>query len=179
MKKLEKYWWLTLIRGIVLLVLAFFTFRHPVNALVGLAVYLGIGLLFNGIAQTSMAIMTKDSTEGWGWILAGGIFEIVFAFILLSNPLLTATTLPFVLGFWIIVYGVMTFANSFPARKAGMPNWWLGLISGVLSILLGILISNNLLFGALTITVWIGIAFLIAGIVVIAEAFALKALKYK
>ena len=40
-----------------------------------------------------------DGDEGWGWILAGGIFEIVFAFILLSNPLLTATTLPFVLGF--------------------------------------------------------------------------------
>ena len=177
MKKLEKYWWLTLIRGIVLILLAFFTFRHPVNALVGLAIYIGIGLLFTGITQTAMAIMAKDTTENWGWVLAGGIFEIVFAFILLTNPLLTATTLPFILGFWVIVYGVMTFANSFPARKAGMSNWWLGLISGILSVILGILISNNLLFGAFTITVWIGIALLIAGIVVISEAFALKSLK--
>lgn len=177
MKKIEKYWWLTLIRGIVLIVLAFFTFIHPISALVGLAIYIGIGLLFTGITQTAIAMMTKDSTENWGWVLAGGIFEIVFAFILLSNPLLTATTLPFILGFWVIVYGVMTFANAFPARKAGMSNWWLGLIGGILSVLLGILISNNLLFGAFTITVWIGIALLIAGIVVITEAFVLKALK--
>ena len=48
--------------------------------------------------------ISRDSLPNWGWGLAGGLFDIIFALILLSNPALTATTLPFVVGFWIIIY---------------------------------------------------------------------------
>jgi uncharacterized membrane protein HdeD (DUF308 family) len=44
MKNQFKYWWLILLRGIILIALAWYVFVNPVGALVGLALYIGIGL---------------------------------------------------------------------------------------------------------------------------------------
>ena len=177
MKTLQKLWWITLLRGIILLMLAFFVFRHPANALIGVAIYIGVSLLFTGILQTGASIGFKDSFPNWGWILAGGLLDIVFGFVLLSNPALTAASLPFVVGFWIIVSGIMSFADAFQSKKEEAPLWWLGLLSGVLSVVIGYMIMSNLLFGALAITTWMGIGFAIVGIVNIVIGLKLKTLK--
>ena len=177
MKTLQKLWWFTLLRGIILVILAFFVFRHPANALLGVAIYIGISLLITGILQTGASIGFRDSFPNWGWILAGGLLDIVFGFVLLSNPALTAASLPFVIGFWIIVSGIMSFADAFQSKKEEAPLWWLGLLSGVLSVVIGYMIMSNLLFGALTITTWMGIGFAIVGIVNIVIGFKLKSLK--
>lgn len=177
MKTLQKLWWFTLLRGIILLILAFFVFRHPANALMGVAIYIGISLLITGILQTGASIGFRDSFPNWGWVLAGGLLDIVFGFVLLSNPALTAASLPFVVGFWIIVSGIMSFADAFQSKKEEAPLWWLGLLSGVLSVVIGYMIMSNLLFGALAITTWMGIGFAIVGIVNIVIGFKLKSLK--
>ncbi len=177
MKTLIKLWWLTLLRGIVLLVLAFYVFAQPVSALISIAIYIGISLLFTGISQAIMSVVSRDSNERWQWGLAGGLIEALFAIILLSNPGITAASLSFIVGFWIIVFGVMTFVNAFESRKAGVSNWALGLLSGLISILIGFVISNNLLVGSIAITIWIGIGFLVAGIVSISMALAIRSLK--
>ena len=130
MNSLNKLWWVTMLRGIVFVLLAFFIFRHPVNALIGVAIYIGIVLLITGILQTAVSVGVKDTLPNWGWVLAGGLIDIVFGFVLLSNPVLTASTLPFVVGFWIIVSGIMSFADAFQSRKEGNSSlgfrdaWW-------------------------------------------------------
>jgi uncharacterized membrane protein HdeD (DUF308 family) len=55
-----------------------------------------------------------------------------------------------------------------------MPAWWLGLISGILTVIVGYFITSNILFGAIAITIWIGIGFLIAGIVNVMLSFRMK-----
>ena len=177
MKTINKLWWLTLLRGIILILLAFFVFRHPISALIGIAIYIGISLLFTGITQTILSLISKNSNENWGWGFAGGLIEILFAIILLSNPAITAATLPFIVGFWIIVSGAMTLSNAFQIKKEGVANWWWDVISGLLSIVIGFIISNNLLAGSIAITIWIGIGFLLAGFVSIKAAIAIKSVK--
>ena len=177
MKTLNKYWWLTLIRGVVLIILAILVFRHPLGALVGIAMYLSISLLFIGITQVFISIAAKDTQENWGRTLAVGLIDIFIAFILLSNPAVTAATLPFVVGFWLIVAGVMHFVNAFQDKKEGASYWWLGLIGGVFTIFIGFVLTNNLLAGTLAITYWIGFGFMLAGIVNIGLAIGLKSLK--
>jgi len=177
MKTLQKLWWITLLRGIILLMLAFFVFRHPANALIGVAIYIGVSLLFTGILQTGASIGFRESFPNWGWILAGGLLDIVFGFVLLSNPALTAATLPFVIGFWIIISGIMSFADSFQSKKEGNSLWGLSMLGGVLSVIVGYFIMSNIIVGALTITTWMGIGFLIIGIVNIVIGFNLKTLK--
>jgi uncharacterized membrane protein HdeD (DUF308 family) len=177
MKSLQKLWWFTLLRGIILVLLAFFVFRHPLNALVGVAVYIGISLLITGIVQTGASFSLRNTVANWGWGLAGGLIDLLFGFVLLSNPAMTAASLPFVVGFWIIVSGIMSLADAFQSRKEEGSLWGFGMVSGVLSIVIGYFITNNTLMGMLAITTWMGVGFLLAGILNIVIGFKLKTLK--
>ena len=176
MKNKFKHWWMTLIKGIILILLAFFVFRHPIGTLVGLAVYVGVSLLITGILLIISSLSLRKCDDNWGWQLAEGIMDVLFGFVLLSNPGITAAIFPFVVGFWMMIYGVIIFAGSFKAKKEGDDNWWLGLIGGILTVLLGYFITANLLAGAIAITVWLGIGLLVAGIVTIAISMKLRKL---
>jgi uncharacterized membrane protein HdeD (DUF308 family) len=85
MKNQFKYWWLILLRGIILIALAWYVFVNPVGALVGLALYIGIGLLITGIFEISTALSLRKVNDNWGWNLAGGIIDGLFGLVLLSN----------------------------------------------------------------------------------------------
>lgn len=174
MNTFTKYWWLALVKGILLILLAFFVFRHPVDALVGVAIYIGFTLLLTGIVEIMGSIAVKDIVPKWGWGLFGGILDVIFGIILLSNPALSAATFPFIIGFWIIFYGVMTFAGSFTEKRNGNTNWWIGVLYGLLSIFIGFMITNNLMVGIMAITWWMGLGFLLAGIINITIGISLK-----
>lgn len=171
---IKKYWWLALLRGIVLTILAIYIFQHPLSALVGIAIYISISLLFTGISQIIVSLASKDTVEDWGWGLAGGIVDIIFAIVLLSNPGISAASLPFAVGFWLIFSGAMIFVNSFRSKKEGSSSWGMEMFSGVLSVLAGYMISSDLFVGTFAITSWIGFGFLMAGIANIIMAFRLK-----
>lgn len=176
MKEKAKNWWLMLIKGIILIVLSFFVFNHPIGSLVGLALYIGIALLFTGITIILASLMVRKYDDNWGWRLAEGIFDVIFAIVLLSNPGITAAIFPFIIGFWMIVYGVMIFVGAFSAKKEGDSNWWMSLIGGILTVMFGWIIMTNILAGAIAITMWIGIALLIFGIINISVSLRLKKL---
>lgn len=176
MKEAMKYWWLVLIRGIILIVLSFFIFGHPVSALVGLAIYIGISLMVTGVLLITTALSNRKSDDQWGWTLASGVIDVIFAFILLSNPAITATVFPFVVGFWMIFYGVSLFTGSFSAKKAGDNNWWISLLGGILTVIFGYIIMTDILTGAIAITFWIGAGFLLFGFINLSIAFRMKKL---
>ena len=176
MKEILKYWWMVLLKGIILIILAFFVFQHPADALVGLALYLGISLFIIGILLIGFALSVRKVDDNWGWRLAEGILDLIFAFVLLSNPEVTAAVFPFVVGFWMMVYGVMLFSGSFRLKKDGDANWWMSLLIGILTILFGYLITSNLMAGAIAVTTWMGLGFLLAGILNVAGSFKMKKL---
>ena len=176
MKEALKYWWLVLIKGIILVVLSFFIFGHPVSALVGLALYIGISLMVTGVLLVITSLSNRQADDQWGWKLAEGIMDVVFAFILLSNPAITATVFPFVVGFWMIFYGIMLFVGSFGNKKDGDKNWWVNLIGGILNVFVGYIIMNDVIAGAFAITFWIGFGVLIFGLVNISAALRMKSL---
>jgi uncharacterized membrane protein HdeD (DUF308 family) len=174
MKKKFKNWWLVLIKGVILVLLGFYIFRHPVDALVGLTLYVGITLLITGITLVIAALSFRKSSDTWGWRLAEGILDIVFALVLLSNPAVTAAVFPFVVGFWIIVYGVIFIVDSFSDKKEGAGDWWMGLVGGIAGVIIGYFVTSNPIAGAITVTFWIGLGFLLLGIVNIAASFRMK-----
>lgn len=176
MKNKAKNWWLVLIKGIILILLSFFVFQHPIESLVGLALFVGISLLLTGIFIIIAAISVSKYDDNWGWRLAEGIMDVIFAIVLLSNPGITAAVFPFIVGFWMIVYGIMVFSGSFKSKKEGDGNWWLSLLGGILTVLFGWFVMTDFFTGAVAITIWIGLGFLILGIVNIVISMKLKKL---
>ena len=121
-ERIFKNWWLVLIKGIILIILSFIIFRHPVGTRVGITLYMGIGLLITGIILIIAAIASRNQLENWGWRLAEGILDVLIGFLLLANPGITAAFIPFIIGFWIIFYGIMLFTDAFGSRKTGISN---------------------------------------------------------
>ena len=175
MKNALNHWWIFLIKGIILILLAIFTFQHPIDTLVGLALYIGIAALFMGVFLIYSSL-SGPRDEGWGWILATGLLDVFFGIILLANPMISATALPLVIGFWILVNGISTFVGSFASKKDGNADWWFDLLMGVLIVLSGLIISTDFLSGALVITFWIGFALLLAGVFSIRAALRMRKL---
>lgn len=176
MKNKAKNWWLMLLKGIVLIIISFLVFKHPVGSLLGLATIIGFAWLFTGIFLITAAIMVREIDENWGYRLAEGIIDVLFAVVLLSNPGVTAAVLPFIVGFWIIVSGVTTFSGSFKAKKEGDSNWGLSLIGGILTILIGWFVMTDFFAGAVVITIWIGLGILLLGIVNVVLSLRMKKL---
>ncbi|MBN3519351.1 DUF308 domain-containing protein [Algoriphagus lutimaris] len=170
----NKYWWLGVLKGIVFIILAFFVFRHPLDTLLGLAIYIGISFLFTGIMEIIGSFTISKLAPKWGWILVGGILDLIFGIIFLSNPLISASTIPFVIGIWLMVRGIFLFVDSFGAKKSGVPNWGLMMIGGIIISIFGYSISFNMLMGVLTVTSWMGFGLLIIGVFSIIEGFGLK-----
>jgi len=177
MKEALNYWWMVLIKGILMILLSILIFANPSGTLLGLALYMGIVLLITGLLMIITAISTRKLDSDWGWKLTEGILELIFGFILLSNPAITAAVLPFVVGFWMLFYGIMLFVGSFSLKKAGDSNWWLGLIGGILTALFGYIIMTDFMSGMIAITVWFGIGFMVFGLVNVFRSFSMKNLK--
>ena len=167
-------WWLILIKGIVLILLAFLVFNHPVGALVGIALYLGIGLLLSGAVLIAAAIAARNVLENWRWRLAEGILDVFIGMMLLANPGVTAAVIPFLVGFWISFYGIILFADAFGSKKAGIGNWWGELIAGIVTVMIGFAIAFHPAIGLIAITTMIGISLLVVGVYNVIWSFNIR-----
>ena len=111
--------------------------------------------------------------DNWGWKLAEGMLDVLFGIVLIANPEITAVVIPFMIGFWVMFYGVLVTVNAFSLKKFS----WALMLAGILTIILGyIIIFHPIIFG-LTISVWVGITLLFVGISNVFFAFDIKKVK--
>lgn len=109
---------LLFISGAASLVLAVLAFRHLGDAIWLLAIWVGIGFIFRGVAEAASAISDHD-TPGRGWQIAMGIITLIAGVIVLAYPISSLGTLTLVVGIWLIIVGVTEIVASFGIRKAG------------------------------------------------------------
>lgn len=168
--QLKSRWYLQLIKGIVLILLAILIFRSPVGALLTWALYIGLGLILSGIVIVILGFSAKGILPNWGWRVFEGVIDIFLGFILMANPAVTVAVLPFVVGFWGAFYGVMLFIDAFSNKG----NTGIQMVSAILIFLLSTTIMFNPLFIGLTFAIWFGILFLTAGIFNVINSFSNK-----
>lgn len=109
---------LLFISGAASLVLAVLAIRHIGDAILLLAIWIGIGFVFRGVATAAAAISDHD-TPARGWEIFIGIVTVIAGIILLAYPFTSLGTLLYVTGFWLIFVGVMEIIASFGIKKAG------------------------------------------------------------
>lgn len=153
-------WYLQLLKGIIMILLAILVFMSPGDALLGWAVYIGIGLIVAGIFIMILGFSTRGIEENWGWRIFEGIIDIFLGFVLLAHPALTAETLPFVVGFWGSFYGILLFVDAF----SGTGNSGIKLISGILIFLASLTMMFNPLLGGMSLALWFAVVLLLGGL---------------
>lgn len=105
------------ISGAAALILAVLCFRSIQNSILLLAIWIGVGFIFRGVATAVSAISDPD-TPGRGWEIFVGIISLIAGIVVLASPFPSLATLTIVVGAWLVVIGVFEIVASFGIRKA-------------------------------------------------------------
>jgi uncharacterized membrane protein HdeD (DUF308 family) len=110
---------LLFLSGGLSLVLGVLALRHLGEgyAILLLAIWIGIGFIFQGVAEASLAIGFRG-LPGRGWHIFMGIVSIIAGLIVLAWPFDSIVVLALVTGVSLIVLGIMQVGWSLQARKA-------------------------------------------------------------
>ncbi|RFZ12870.1 acid-resistance membrane protein [Mycobacterium marinum] len=108
---------LLFISGAASLILAVLAFRHFGNAVLLLAIWIGIGFIFRGVATTVSAI-SDPTLPGRGWSIFIGVISLIAGVVVMGAPFESIITLAIVVGVWLVVIGAFEVVSSFGIRKA-------------------------------------------------------------
>ena len=110
---------LLFISGAASLILALLCFRHfgEGYAILLLAIWIGVGFIFRGVA-TSISAISDPTLPGRGWQIFLGVISLLAGIVMLASPLQTLAILTLVVGVWLIVIGVFEIVSSFGIRSA-------------------------------------------------------------
>lgn len=108
---------LLFLSGAAALILAVLCFRSLQESILLLAIWIGIGFIFRGVA-TAVSAISDPTLPGRGWEMFIGVISLIAGVILLASPFESLATLTMVVGIWLIVLGVFEIVSAFGIRKA-------------------------------------------------------------
>jgi len=171
---LARNWWALLIRGIAAVIFGLLAFFWPGATGFALVILFGAYAFVDGIFALISAVRAAESHQRWIAFALEGIIGLIIAAITLFHPLITAIALYYTIAIWAILTGILELVGAFQLRSL-IPNEWMLIIGGILSIVFGVLLAVYPLPGILTVIYLIGFYALLFGIVLIVFAFRLKA----
>jgi uncharacterized membrane protein HdeD (DUF308 family) len=111
---------LLFISGAACLVLAVLAFRHfgsdPLVAILLLAIWIGVGFIFRGMATTVSAI-SDPALPGRGWAIFLGVVSLLAGIVVIASPFESLWVLTLVVGIWLVVIGAFETVSSFRMRS--------------------------------------------------------------
>jgi uncharacterized membrane protein HdeD (DUF308 family) len=173
---LTDHWWLFLIRGIAAIIFGVLAFAWPGVTLVVLVLFFGAFALVDGIASLIAAITGRGATSPRWWLAIVGLVGIAAGLLTFFWPGLTALVLLYFIAGWAIAMGVFQIIGAIQLRKE-IDNEWLLILSGVVSVLFGILLLVMPGTGLLALVWLIAIDAIIFGALVI--GFGLRLRKHR
>jgi len=108
---------LLFISGAAALILAVLCFRSLANSILLLAIWIGIGFIFRGVA-TAVSAISDPTLPGRGWAIVIGVISLIAGVVMLASPFASLATLALVVGIWLVVLGVFEVASAIGLRKA-------------------------------------------------------------
>ncbi len=109
---------LNFISGVASVILGILAFRHfgQGYAVLLLAIWIGIGFIFRGVAAVGSAV-SEPKFPGRGWAIFFGVISIIAGIVVLAYPFDSIVTLALVVGIWLIILGVMEVISGFGMRS--------------------------------------------------------------
>jgi uncharacterized membrane protein HdeD (DUF308 family) len=153
--------------GILIGVLALF---FPGVTILSAALFLGIGLVVQGIVEIAAAIRGGAGTTGRGWLVAFGVLALAAGVLVLFVPSTGVLVLVWGLILWFAVAGVNDLVAAASAREHRGWNIAMGIISLVAALVL--LFSPGTAVGV--IALFIALGFILRGGVAVGLALSMR-----
>lgn len=143
LKESVKYWWLSLIIGVLAVIVGVWSISAPLTTIGILTVFFAVSLLISGLFDIIFSVSNRKNLDGWGWTLALGIFSVAFSFILLSSPIESMLILVALAGFWVMFASITCISGSIEMQRAGMKDWGWLLTFGILGVIFSLILITS------------------------------------
>ncbi|MFD0886108.1 HdeD family acid-resistance protein [Streptosporangium algeriense] len=174
MEELARTWWVYLVRGVCAILFGVLALVWPAITVLALVTVFGAYAIVDGV----FALFGAGRGAGLGsrgWMIFYGVVSILTGIAVFVWPGVTALVLLFFIAAWAVVTGVLEIVAGIRLRKA-TANEWMFILSGALSVLLGVLLFIRPAPGALALVWLIGIMAIVYGIALVALSFRIKGL---
>jgi uncharacterized membrane protein HdeD (DUF308 family) len=168
-------WWLVLLRGVVLLILGGYLLFRPATSMDILTKVLGIYLVAEGVIALLVALLGKTPSRGWTavrgvLVILAGIFVFAHSTVVAE---VAAELVLYLIAFVAILSGILDIVAAIQDRKEMEGEGWL-ILSGVLTILFGVLLAMAPLTFGLVLVRILGAFAILSGISFIVLAFRMR-----
>lgn len=173
LKGLSKQWGWFALRGVLAVIFAFLCFTGPIATAWALTIFWGAFVLVQGVVSLTVGWRVHKSGMRWWPYLIFGLLGIVAAIAVLLWPQISMVVLVYVIAFWAVLGGVSEVVAAIRLRKVIDREWAL-VISGLVSVVFGILLLIQPFEGIVALVWLIGFFTLCAGIISFALAWNLR-----
>jgi uncharacterized membrane protein HdeD (DUF308 family) len=173
---LSRNWWVLALRGVLGILFGIGAFVWPGIALAALVLVFGAYAFVDGIFAVVAGIGMRRQIDRWWLIVLEGAAGIILGVLTFLSPGITALILLSFIALWAILTGVFEIATALQLRKL-IENEWLLILSGVVSIIFGILLIVFPGSGMLSLVWLIGAYALFFGILTLVLSFRLRGMR--
>ena len=159
-----KHWWLMLIAGLLCLVMGIVVFVFPLESYVTLAILFGVMMMAVGAIQLIIASTSANYLTMRGYVVVGGVLDLMLGIFLCIYPGVTLVALPLMLGVWMLYNSFIIIAFGGDMETFRLGGSGLVVAGGVILLLLSVLVLLNPLgAGIPTVIIIAGIGLLVLG----------------
>lgn len=169
---LARNWWALALRGAFGILFGILAFVMPDVTLAALVLLFAAYMLVDGVFAIVAGVRAARRHERWGWLIFEGIIDLIAGAIAFLVPIATVLALVALTAAWAILSGVLLTIATFRLERAH-GRWLMGL-SGVASVIWGVLLLIWPVAGALVLTWWIGAYALAFGTLLLVLSFKLR-----
>lgn len=173
---LTRYWWAVVLRGVAAVLFGLMALIWPGITVIVLVALFGAYALVDGIIGLGTAVFGGRERGRRGWLVVEGIAGVLAGIFTFAWPGITALVLLWLIAAWALVTGVLEIVAAVRLRREIQGEWLLAL-SGVLSVLFGILLAVWPAAGALSVVFVIGIYAIVFGVALVGLGLRLRRLR--
>jgi uncharacterized membrane protein HdeD (DUF308 family) len=163
-----------IVRGIISVAIGIIAFLWPAITIAALVVLFGAYAIVDGITNLVLGFSRAGAHGRWAHVLQG-VVGVAAGVLTFMWPAITGLVLIWLIGAWAVVTGVFEIAAAVSLRRVITGEWML-VLSGIVSILFGVLVFAFPLAGAVGISWILGVYAMTAGIILISLGVRLRKL---
>jgi len=165
-------WWALALRGVVAILFALIAFFLPGITAAALILLFGAYAFVDGVFALIAGLRAARHHGRSGPLLLEGILNILIGIIVFLWPGPALVALIYLIAIWAVISGIALIAAGMALiRHSGE---WLLVLSGVISVLLGIILFVQPAAGVVALSWWLGFYALLFGIILVATAFRIR-----
>lgn len=170
-----QHWWLMMLAGIVCMAMGVAVFVFPLQSYVVLSILTGVMMLVVGAAQLVVASTSGNYLAMRGYMIVGGVIDVLLGIFLCVYPGVTLALLPILLGIWLMYHSFMliSFGGDLETFRVKGSGWTV--FGGVILLLLSItVLLNPFSAGIATVILVAGVGLMVMGVLICMASMILR-----